>query len=456
MSGGPFWVDNPDTSFLWHLPGFEDFSTVSNATLRVDSCRYGSPWRKRFRVGTNTCVGGQRAFCRCSSGHVRLRGRVSPRGPSWTRAAGEMPAALTEELCDSVLCMWRRNGLPLSAALARQSHAKIGEASHPGPRRARPQLARSGPDLEAQPLLSGVSRALGTRAWSSFLLWLSSRVSFCPSEVFSRAPALLAMALRSYGNWLYKTGGTLHELRHTILAAQREYMNLKPLSSIVWELVSRWEYLEPPVHRVPLPEPILKAIVALAWTTGFYDFAGVTLLAFYGLARIGEVLAATRRDLLLPNEDLWEQSGDVYLRLGSSKTSTRGRARVQHIKISDPAAIQLIGGAFRNKELGEKLFAKTPSAYRYRWNRILGVLSVDPSLRLTPGGLRGGGAVWCYRRGEAIADIQWKMRLKHQGTLEFYLQEVGAISALNALGDTAERKIRAAAATFGCLCPANQ
>ncbi|CAE7037901.1 hypothetical protein AK812_SmicGene38724 [Symbiodinium microadriaticum] len=202
------------------------------------------------------------------------------------------------------------------------------------------------------------------------------------------------MALRAYGNWLYKTGGTLHELRHAILAAQRQYLHLKPLSSIVWELVSRWEHLEPPAHRVPIPEPISQAIVALAWCTGFRAFAGVTLLAFYGLGRIGEVLATTRADLLLPGADLWDQGDDVFLRLGSSKTSTRGRGRVQHLKITDRAAIRLIVAAFQD---------------------------VDPE------------------------------RLKHQSTLEYYLQEVGAITALNALGDTATRKIKAAAATYAAV-----
>ncbi|CAE7501380.1 unnamed protein product [Symbiodinium sp. CCMP2592] len=268
------------------------------------------------------------------------------------------------------------------------------------------------------------------------------------AKVFSRAPALLAMALRAYGNWLYKTGGTLHELRHTILAAQRRFMNLKPLSGVAWEIVSRWEYLEPPAHRVPIPEPVLKALVALAWMTGYFDFAGVTLLSFYGLGRIGEVLNSDRADLLLPEEDLWDQGEDVYLRLRSSKTATRGRSRVQHLKISDRHAVDLISKAFRGTDHGARLFAKTPSAYRYRWNKFLQLLSIDSELRLTPGGLRGGGAVHCYRLGLSVADIQWRMRLKHQATLEFYLQEVGALSALNHLGDTSSRKIRAVAATY--------
>ena len=164
----------------------------------------------------------------------------------------------------------------------------------------------------------------------------------------------------------------------------------------------------------------MKALVALAWATGFYDFAGVTLLAFYGLGRIGEVLGAVRKDLLLPEEDLWQQGVGAYLRLGSSKTATRGRGRVQHLRIDNPPALKLIAAAFAGIDYERRLFVRTPSAYRYRWNKLMQLLSVDPALRLTPGGLRGGGAVWCYRNGVGVADIQWRMRLKHQSTLEYY------------------------------------
>ena len=67
---------------------------------------------------------------------------------------------------------------------------------------------------------------------------------------------------------------------------------------------------------------------------------------------------------------------------------------------------------------------------------------------LTPGGLRGGGAVEAYRRGLPVSEIQWRMRLKHQHTLEFYLQELGAVSALAGLNSSAARRVRAAAACF--------
>ncbi|CAE7833835.1 unnamed protein product, partial [Symbiodinium necroappetens] len=226
------------------------------------------------------------------------------------------------------------------------------------------------------------------------------------------------MALRAYGNWLFCNGGSLHSLRHTLLASQRKYLNLRPFSKVVWELITRWEHAEPPQHRTPIPEPVLKAIVTLAWMQGFRYFAGITLLAFYGLGRIGEVLQCNRGDLLLPNDDLWNQSSQVFLRSSVSATRTS---------------------------------PSSASAYRYRWNVLLKELGLEAELRLTPGGLRGGGAVEAYRKGVAVTEIQWRMRLKHLHTLEFYLQELGAVSALAALNSVASRRIKAAAACYDIL-----
>ena len=69
--------------------------------------------------------------------------------------------------------------------------------------------------------------------------------------------------------------------------------------------------------------------------------------------------------------------------------------------------------------------------------RKLGV----PLRLFTPGGLRGGGAVAAFLNGTHIADILWKMRLKHQTTLEHYLQEVSAAGSLNSLSETSRSRI---------------
>ena len=69
-----------------------------------------------------------------------------------------------------------------------------------------------------------------------------------------------------------------------------------------------------------------RAFTAGDGGNGHRRFAGVAMLAYFGLGRIGEVLRTRRSDLLLPQEDLCEQGGAAFLRLGASKTSTRGQA----------------------------------------------------------------------------------------------------------------------------------
>ena len=69
-------------------------------------------------------------------------------------------------------------------------------------------------------------------------------------------------------------------------------------------------------------------------------------------------------------------------------------------------------------------------------------------LQPTPAGIRGGGAILAYKRGEGIQDILWRMRLTHQKTLESYLQELAADSILVRLPTTSKRRIRCAASFY--------
>ena len=461
-------MEQPDGSFMWFIPELRPYKDpASDEVYRVDACRHGARWRKRTRFATNTALGGVREFCRCKGPHLVLRGRSPYHNMSWTRVAQAYPASLCLKVARAVALKagWldREHGGqplaqvqhslkgPLNTSIARQTHARPGEASNPGPRASRfPAESRVG-GLESRPLLTQATLDLGDKCWDGFLLWASSRLSFDLSLVFGRSPALLAMALRAYGNWLYCSGGKLHHLRHTILAGQRRFMSLKPYAGIVWELVTRWEHAEPPKHRTPIPLPLCQALVSIAWCSGYVNFAGAVLLAYFGLGRIGEVLKTLRSDLSLPGEDLWEQGGSAFLRLGTSKTATRGRPRVQHLKISDATAVQLLQIAFAKLPPTARLYPYSSSAFRYRWDKLLGLLGITKQARLTPGGLRGGGAVQSYRDGIRIGEIQFQMRLKHMHTLEFYIQETAAISALSQLSDTASIRVRAAAQVFQFL-----
>ena len=430
-----FVLDAPDCSFAWRCPGWElERLPSSSAIFRVDLCQFGCTWRKRTRVSTNTSLGGARLLCHHRVKHLPLVGHSRAHRLPWTSVAVTLPAPYLETLALSLCARagWTcARPLDSSACAKLGSCCRVGEAKNPGPRRprGRPLQPRCG-DLESRPLQSDSSLRLGAWAWDTFLRWVSPSLSVPPLPLFGLCPVLAAMALRAYGNHLFSAGGSKHTFRYTLVGAQRALFALKGSLSPAWELLTRWEAVEPTMHRTPLPEPLLKAMVAVAWLRGLRSFCACALLAFYGMARIGEVLQCERRHLILET-DLFHSANAIFLRLDCSKTSARGRPKVQHIRVDDPTAMKLISIAFQELQASDKLFAMSPSAFRARWDKCLLVLGLSGLVDVTPGSLRGGGAVWAYHRGTAVQDIQWKLRLKHMGTLEHYLQEVAALSALN-------------------------
>ncbi|CAE7248000.1 unnamed protein product [Symbiodinium sp. CCMP2592] len=128
------------------------------------------------------------------------------------------------------------------------------------------------------------------------------------------------------------------------------------------------------------------------------------------------------------------------------------RARVQHVAIDleehFAVFVKRVLGALPPREL---LFPGSAGVYRRRWDSVLAALDIPAKFKLTPGCLRGGGAVAAYRRKQPIADIQWTMRLQHQATLAYYLQEVSAESVLPKLSVDARKNIVATSAMLPYL-----
>ena len=328
-AGVAFAVEGPDTSLVWQSPGWERAKGPdSGCTFRVDLCQFGCHWKRRTRVFTNTLLAGARLLCSNRASHLRLSGRSRAHRLPWTSVAANLPASFVEAVAIA-LCyraLWT-SARPLDpAACAKLGDCcRIGEASNPGPRRpsVRARTLRRSGDLESRPLQSETSLQLGNWAWISFVRWVSAFLSVDPLSLFASCPVLAAIALRAYGNHLFAAGGSKHSFRYTLVGAQRALSTLKGAMGPAWELLTRWEAAEPTQHRIPIPEPLLRAMVVIAWLKGLRRWAACALLAFYGMARIGEVLSCQRKHLLL-EDDLFHSANAIFLRLDTSKTSTRG------------------------------------------------------------------------------------------------------------------------------------
>lgn len=439
-----FWVENPQQSWFWKQRGRLSWQSILESglvgDLRVDQCRFGTPWRKRTRFRTSCYLAGSKVLCQCGRRHVQLRGRCKEAKMNFTKMAESYP----RPLCDVLACAMvrdagfdpRRRRVNL-ADIAKAGGGRIGEAGNPGPRRARTAVRAP---LEDFQLLEPLTIQMRARFWAKFQQWMHEEVGPGALENFLGARVILVKALEAYGQHQYASGVPLHYFRQLLAHVQREYPLVKPFMSTAWLVVSRWELAEPVVHRVPVPEPLVRAAacVALAW--GWPEFAASVLFCFYGITRIGEILKAHRGELLTDN-DLLTDDGVIYIRVRAPKTRNRG-ARVQYSTVSEPDAVRLAKKVWERLEPHRKLVGFSAGTFRRRWNPIFELLGIEKKHNISPGSLRGGGAVWAHKKGLHIQDLLWKMRLQHARTLAFYLQETTAASVLPSLPKTCRDSIQ--------------
>ena len=199
---------------------------------------------------TNSIIQGFKTFCLGGHSHQTLRGRSSFHRKSWNLVAQPYPQgvcrALARALAASSGFAERRAFDP--ASCARCSHARIGEAGHHGPPKSRRDVL-----LEEVPLVEAKTAALQSRFWSWFMRWLNEHLSADAVKNLVENPLLLCYLLKEFGNHLFSTGKSLHVFRHLVVFTQKHFLETRQFMSISWDMIARWERLEPPVHRTPTP-----------------------------------------------------------------------------------------------------------------------------------------------------------------------------------------------------------
>jgi len=189
--------------------------------------------------------------------------------------------------------------------------------------------------------------------------------------------------------------------------------------------------------------------VGILWK--WYRWAGVMMIAYEGICRPGEAINALRSDLVLGRDLVVEDISTSYLVIRKPKGRRRGIGSVQHVKIENLEVSLYLDRVFGRLERHEPLFAGSPAAFRTRWDRVLKFLQIPLSLSLTPASLRAGGAISAYRQNQEIAKILWRMRLRHIGTLQHYLQEVGAATIFSELPSRSRFLVENAAILYSAI-----
>lgn len=452
-----FWVENPDSSFLWFLPCWEALGARdTNSCFRLDYCVCGCPWRKRTRFFTDLHLKGQHSFCARDHKHLRLVGWSRLHRKAWTRVAQVYPRRLVQWISFAVLSdaglLPGRKKISV-ATVARQTHGRIGEAKNPGPRRVF-RARRSVHLLDEMDIVEPQTALLGERVWWSFRNWACRSLAPETFESVVLCPETLCLLIECFGRYLFEEGHSIYLLRQLITFCQRWKPQFRGSLRGAWQLVSRWEQIQPLRHRTPLPLVAYRAMISVALMWRWFRWAAVTMIAFEGITRPGEVLSANRGDLLLPRDLLVEDPAVVFLQIRNPKGRRRGLGAVQHAKIIDGRLALFLGRIFGRRERTIPLFPGSFSSYRKRWDAVLNFLKVPSKLGLTPASLRAGGAVRAYRANEEIARLMWRMRLRNIDTLQHYLQETGAASIFMELPGESRTRVQNAALLFDTLMDA--
>ena len=450
-----WWVENPDSSFLWLMPEWLALgSRDPSNSLRVDYCRLNCPWRKRTKFMTDLHLRSQSLFCSRDHQHIRLVGWSRTHRMPWTRAAQSYPRQLCAWIASAILkdsgLLPERRKINL-AMICKAKNGRIGEAKNPGPRRQGQNRRRDLGLLDGTLLVLPGTHALGERIWSAFQRWALKRLPEQSFVSLSNNPETLSELMVLFGRQLYGDGHSLYVLRQLVTFVQRAHPSWKSRLGTTWQLIAKWEVLEPNNHRTPMPYVIYQALFVFGLLRGWLRWTGILCITFEGICRPGEVIKALRSDLLLPKDLVVENPEAVYLRIGKPKPGRRGIGLVQHSKITTPGIAQFLTKVFGKLKRDERLWDGSADAFRKRWDLALKTLGVPIHLGLVPASLRAGGAVKSYRSDEDIHGLLWKMRLKSIDTLRHYLQEVGADSTFAELNTNTRHIIQRFCAIYPLL-----
>ena len=188
-------------------------------------------------------------------------------------------------------------------------------------------------------------------------------------EAFTN-PEKLCKCLAEHGRELYEAGRPYSHYSETINAVGSERPSARRLLTGAWDVAFSWLREEPFEHHIACPFQVLLALCAVCMCWGWIEVAGLLALSWGGICRIGEVLAAYRRDLILPS-DVMHTSASVLLRVQEPKTRFLA-ARHPVAKVEYEDLVELIICAFEQLKPGERLWKASPQLLRSRFRHVCG------------------------------------------------------------------------------------
>lgn len=175
------------------------------------------------------------------------------------------------------------------------------------------------------------------------------------------------------------------------------------------------------------------------------------MITWTGLLRIGETLAATRAELVLPSD---AAPGVTTALLRILQPKTRGRAaKHQCSRIDYPDVIELLEATYGNADRSDRLWPHSRQLLRKRFAQLQQALGLDPTrhgghVPYDLGSLRPGGATFLLQLTEDAEQVRRRGRWLSSRVLEIYVQESSVATFQTRLSSESRQKIEALAGAF--------
>lgn len=212
-----------------------------------------------------------------------------------------------------------------------------------------------------------------------------------------------------------------------------------------------WCSFEPVEHHQAMPFQVLLALLVTCMTWGWRREAAIFALAWGGLFRVGEIIAATRADLIFP-QDVMHSIDHVLLKIKEPKTRFRA-ARHQSGKLEAPDLIEVCWIGLGDLKSGDRLWHGSASTLRSRLDKALSRLGLPITTQgkakpMTLASFRPGGATHLIAQTESAEMVRRRGRWASMRVMEIYLQEVSTSTYLNDIDVSAKDRVLRAMSVF--------
>lgn len=237
------------------------------------------------------------------------------------------------------------------------------------------------------------------------------------------------IVLCRFGRKLYEVGRPRNHYIETINGITALKPGLRRMVQEAWDLGFAWSKSEPSDHHVAAPFQVLMALVATCFIWGWPVMAGCLSLMWGALLRPGELLATTRRELLLP-KDVGSTIAFALVSIREPKTK-HSAARHQAARLDIPDLLDIVQNVFYDFHSHQRLWSFSGQTLRNRFKQLLESLSLPSARGLGPkpldlGSMRAGGATWLLEMTENGNLVQRRGRWVSEKVMMLYIQELTA------------------------------